>query len=286
MIEKAVFSYYNSFDNFQDTAGFSSFQDFLFVTGLAVDCAYKSFGQVQMITTRWGEELFKALEFPVSEYSNVLDEIKDIPRHFWAYGKIVAYAIQDKPFLHIDNDVFIWKPLPKRFLEGELCFQSREPFNSEWYSYYNLLRQPWEIAPVKPKKIADNPVYYYAYNCGVCGGHNLDFFRQWKECAKEYITAPENQRVFFYEFPEVVIRQNLWFEQYFAASLVKAFDLRDKVRVLAINAQDIEKRIKYTHLWGETKRDWRYCTMARLNLKLNNFELHKRIESFCKKNNI
>ena len=45
-----------------------------------------------------------------------------------ALGKLIAYSIQDGPFVHIDNDVFLWKPLPQELLQAPVFAQCPEYF--------------------------------------------------------------------------------------------------------------------------------------------------------------
>lgn len=291
MIEKAVFSYFNTDESFIGKCGFTKYSDFLFTTALSIFCASRHFKEVQIISSSWGTDLFAELKLPVTSYSSKLDEIKNISRFFWAYGKLIAYCEQTKPFVHIDNDVFLWHPLPSMILNANLCFQSHEPFNVSGYGYYRKLKPCWNKAPVRPQAIVDNPVKDYAYNCGICGGNDLSIFPEWKKCSEEYIFAPENQNVFFKEFPNLLIHQNLFHEQYFLASLIKKHNLRKKVEVLDKNAMQINRGLeptkpRYTHLWGTTKTDAGMMAKVRMTLFYQERKLFDRLDSFCKQNNI
>lgn len=291
MIQKAVFSYFNSDESFGNKCGFAKYRDFLFTTALSIYCASCHFKEVQFISTKWGVDLFKELKLPITSYSTKLEEIKDISKYFWAYGKLLAYNEQDKPFIHIDNDVFLWYPLPERILNAYLCFQSREPFNLAGYGYYRKLKPCFKNAPVKPQTIIDNPVIDYAYNCGICGGNNLSIFKEWQECSKKYIFSEENYPVFFKKYPDMLIHQNLFHEQYFLACLIKKYGLRKKVEVLAKDAMQINKGLDlkepyYTHLWGTFKENPNIMAKVRWSLYTQNQEFVKVILDFCKKNNI
>ena len=291
MIRKAVFSYFNTDESFGNKCGFSKYSDFLFTTALAITCASRYFPEVQVISTSWGVNLFKELNLPVTSYSNKLDDMKDVSRFFWAYGKLIAYNEQKEPFVHVDNDVFLWNALPKRILDAHLCFQSHEPFNLDGYKYYDMLKPCFDAAPVKPSVIAENPVYDYAYNCGICGGNDLSIFPEWKRCSEEYIFAPENQILFFKRFHKVLIHQNLFHEQYFLASLIKKHHKRGRVEVMAEDAQKINKGLdltkpRYTHLWGTTKTDLGMMTKVRMTLLYQEKELFERVNDFCRKNKI
>lgn len=287
MIRKAVFSYFNSDESFGNKCGFAKYSDFIFTTALSIYCASRHFREVQFISTSWGVDLITQLGLPVTSCSTKLDEIKHISRFFWAYGKLLAYCEQDKPFVHIDNDVFLWKPLPNRILNARLCFQSREPFNQPGYSYYRKLKPCFKKTPVKPQVIVENEVRDYAYNCGICGGNDLSIFEIWRQCSAEYIFAFDNQRVFFRDFPQMLIHQNLFHEQYFLACLIKKYGLRKDVQVLAKDAMEINKGLEptkpdYTHLWGTTKKEGGMMAKVRLTLLNMDEELYLRVNKFCK----
>jgi hypothetical protein len=291
MIEKAVFSYFNPDESFGNRCGFKKYSDFLFTTALSVLCASRHFKEVQFISSDWGLDVIKQFNLPITSYSNKLNEMKSISRYFWAYGKLLAYNEQTVPFVHLDNDVFLWEPLPDRVLKARLCFQSREPFNKPGYHYYDLLKRCWVKAPGRPQDIVDNEVTDYAYNCGICGGHDLEIFKEWIKCSQEYIFAPENHELFFKRFDHMLIHQNLFHEQYFIASLIKKHDLRKQVRVMHLDAMKINVGLdptkpRYTHLWGTTKKETGLMFKVRNTLLYQSPELYLRIDKFCKENNI
>jgi len=288
MIKKAVFSYFNPDESFGNRCGFVKYSDFLFTTALSVFCASRHFKEVQFISSDWGLDVIKPLGLPITSYSNKLNEMKTVSKYFWAYGKLLAYNEQTTPFVHLDNDVFLFDPLAPRILNARLCFQSHEPFHLKGYHYYELLRPCFDKAKVKPKIVVDNPVTDFAYNCGICGGHDLEFFKEWIKCSQEYIFAPENQNLFFKKYGDVIQHQNLFHEQYFAASLIKAHNLRSEVKVInkdAVKAGQDPKH-KYTHYWGTTKTDRSNMARAKLRLLDEDPELFHRINDFCKKNNL
>lgn len=292
MIQRAVFSYFNPAEDTSNRCGFRLFSDFLYTTALAVQCASRHFKEVYMVSSDWGVEMFKEVGLPVTKYTNSINKMKEVSPYFWAYGKMIAYCEQNKPFVHIDNDVFLWDKLPERILKADLCFQSHEPMDEESFKYYHILREPWLNAPVRPQKIVDNEVYDFAYNCGICGGHNLKFFKEWKECSEEYIFAKKNHKTFFKDFEDILIHQNLFHEQYFAACLIDMHGLREKVEVLATDAQHIndgcpeDRPSRYTHLWGTAKVDDSYADKTKLSLWYMNRALFLRIHKYCLKNDI
>jgi hypothetical protein len=288
MIKKAVFSYFNPDESFGNKCGFTLFGDFLLTTAYSILCASHHFKEVQFISSNWGIDLISQLDLPITSYSNKLEEMKTVPLEFWAYGKLLAYCEQKQPFVHIDNDVFLFDPLANRILNADLCFQSHEPFKEKGYHYYNMLKKCWGRAPVKPKAILENPVDDFAYNCGICGGNDLSIFEEWRQCSAEYIFAPENQKLFFEEERKLLIHQNLFHEQYFLACLIKKHDMRDRVQVINKDAVKARKDAKhrYTHLWGTTKKDRGYMASVWLCLYQEDRKLFDRVDGFCRENNL
>lgn len=288
MIKKAVFSYFNPDEDFGNRCGFRKYSDFLFTTALSVLCASRHFKEVQFISSDWGLDVIKELQLPITSYSNKLNEMKSVSRYFWAYGKLLAYNEQTEPFVHLDNDVLLFDPLSPRILKARLCFQSHEPFNQKGYHYYEMLRPCFDKAKVRPQVIVDNVVTDFAYNCGICGGWDLAFFKEWIACSQEYIFAPENQNLFFKKFDKVLIHQNLFHEQYFAASLIKKHGLRDEVKVINVDAVKAgqDPKHKYTHYWGTTKQSEIHILRAKMRLHAEDRELFSRVYDFCIKNKI
>lgn len=281
MIKKAVFSYINFGNDIKNTCGYLKFSDFLYSTALAVTRAAKVFPKVQMVSDEWGVEMFKKIKLPVTEYSTALDDIHHVSKHFWAYAKLVAYTMQYEPFVHIDQDVFLFEPLPDRILNAELCFQSKEDFDSDNFPYYKRLLPSFMEAPVKPKKIIENIIHDFAYNCGICGGHNLDHFRELRECAEEYIFAKKNYSVLHKKYDYIVASQNLMFEQYFNAVLARANGC--KVEVIGEDVPDVEKNMKYTHVWGLGKHNMQIMAKVMMKLIREDLPLFQRITDFLEK---
>ena len=119
----------------------------------------------------------------------------------------------------------------------------------------------------------------------------MDFFREWIATSAEYIFAPENQELFFDKHEDVLIHQNLFHEQYFAAALIKKHDMRDQVKVMHKDAMRINQGLdstkpRYTHLWGTTKGSVNLMSKVRISLMDMDLELFKRVQNFCKKNEL
>jgi hypothetical protein len=62
--------------------------------------------------------------------------------------------------------------------------------------------------------------------------------------------------------------------------------MRRQVRVLAKDAMAIPQILKFTHLWGTTKKDKGMMARVRLRLYDEDRPLFERMDAFCKENKI
>lgn len=139
----------------------------------------KHYKEVHLITDTVGKEILQDLPFDTVDTS--LDKVPPFQK-IWALGKVYAYqtAAQQGPFLHIDADVFLWKPLPFNLLQANIFTQSPDHpiFNDK--GVYNIqydistlqlvngeLPQPWI------KHMGDIKNNFYPYNMGIFGGTDV-----------------------------------------------------------------------------------------------------------------
>ena len=81
----------------------------------------KHHSNLELYTDAFGYEiLIKKLKLPYSKVYVVLDELNCYHKDLWALAKIKTYELQNKPFLHVDGDVFTWNSLTKNFRDSAL----------------------------------------------------------------------------------------------------------------------------------------------------------------------
>ena len=102
----------------------------------------KFYDEVELVTDSEGADLLiNKLHLPYTSCKPVLDKLVDENPAVWALGKIAAYEAQEVPFIHVDGDIYIWKPFPKRIEEADIAVQNVEknyPFG------INLLKEMHE----------------------------------------------------------------------------------------------------------------------------------------------
>lgn len=121
-------------------------------------------------TTFYGDEeslkLFGNINFDHFELisNNIL---KNIPNELWTLGKLCSMLQVNQPFLHIDGDMLLFKPLQLENLltkENVICFHDEKFFNHSIQNMQNKL-------DILPKQCGN--MQSISYNCGIFGG--MDF---------------------------------------------------------------------------------------------------------------
>ena len=143
---------------------------------LSVETARRHYPETVLYTDDEGARmLVDGLGLSFSEVSTALNDLHDADPEWWVLGKLHAYRAQKKPFIHIDNDAFLWQPLAPDIAAASVFTQSPEwfPFDGEsWYRprfYDQCLREQGGWMP-------DEWCWYIergmgeAVACGVLGG--------------------------------------------------------------------------------------------------------------------
>ncbi len=224
----------------------------------------KFYDEVELYTDSFGYEiLIKKLKLPYTKVHVILDEMKNYPKDLWAIAKIKTYELQDKPFLHIDGDVFIWDKFPDELIAGSLIAQNLENTTD----YY---REMWnEIAPQLsyiPDEILNyhNNISNLGCNMGIIGGNDIAFFQEYTKKSFEFVDKnKENWKKFNLFNFNIFFEQELFYEM---ATLQQKYIsyLFDEVwgdnSYLGLgNFQDVPHKRFYLHLLGNFKRRLQIC---------------------------
>lgn len=208
--------------------------------------------------------LIDKLNLPYTEMYCELDKLNKYHPELWALPKIHVYAKQDEPFLHIDGDVFIWKPFEKKLIQNDLVAQNMESATVYYSKIMNELEAnlnyfPMEILEERTQK---NPIH--AYNAGIFGGQDTIFFRDYARKAFEFVNKNETalSKIRVGNF-------NIFFEQYLFYCLAKKQN--KKVGVLFEDIigdnqykgfgdfTEVPYNKQYLHLLGNYKRSKTVC---------------------------
>jgi hypothetical protein len=240
---------------------------------LSLRLARRYYPDSMLVTDRTGKALLvDSLGLSFTHVSTELDSIRKVDAGWWALGKLIAYELQDRPFVHLDTDVFLWKALPPSLLNAPVFAQCPEdhPPLAEWCG-------PIEVEQAFARHGASLPAewewsrsrslnYYREANCGIVGGTRTDFLRYYANLAIDLILNPDHANA-WRAFPNTE-GYNMVVEQFLLQSCVefhrsnpespfKGISIRYLFPSFA-DAFDHEAaaRVGFTHLLGDAKRDF------------------------------
>jgi hypothetical protein len=142
------------------------------------------------VTDEMGRKiLIDKLGLPYTSVRVVLDELNDYHPDLWALGKLYAYKIQEEPFIHVDSDIFIWKPFSDQLANAPLVAQNRESYTSHYTFQYGEVYQYFNTIPSYMRGLTSRFEFIPAINAGILGGNDLDFFKTYTAEAFGFVDA-------------------------------------------------------------------------------------------------
>lgn len=153
-------------------------------------------------------------------YKDIIVQYEGLNCHqeLWAYSKLFTYSLQEKPFIHVDGDVYLPHRLPKDIETGGLIAQNAEIGTSYYKHMVNeIMIRPIAIPDLLLEEMKKDSVS--SYNAGVLGGNDLDFIREYCQTAFEFI---ENNQLRNVDGKAANVNCNILFEQILFHCLVEA----------------------------------------------------------------
>jgi hypothetical protein len=164
-------------------AGFASFEDFLYSWVLSVELSAQHYPDLELVTDTYGNSLLvEQLKLPFTSVTTVLDRVPEhVSSKHWSLSKIVAYAFQTEPFVHVDADVFLWKRLPHRIEDAPIFGQNTD--SQIWLNYHYT--EPYflmyKFLQVLPDGFTYEPRIFHQWDtaicCGIVGGQNWQLIK-------------------------------------------------------------------------------------------------------------
>ena len=237
---------------------------------LSVETASRHYPDTALYTDSDGARLLvDALQLPFRRVSTMLDALGDRDVAWWNLGKLYAYQDQEESFLHIDSDVFLWRPLPPEIAGGAVIVQNPEEFEFGGCSWY----QPATMETVLRAASGWLPEEWTWYSarriglalcCGILGGSRVDFLRHYADLAIRVIEHPANRTA----LPdEEKVDHSVLVEQYLLAACLDFHAAHPDSPFSAVEARclfptadasrdpEAARRAGYTHLIGAAKAD-------------------------------
>lgn len=247
-------------------------QHHLLAWALSLKLARNHFPETQLVTDTPGKAmLVDELGLEFDEVSIDLDRLLDVDPGWWALGKLVAYSVQDRPFVHLDTDVFLWKALPPWLTSAPVFAQCPEqhplenawcgPRHIEWLFERHQLSLPveWQWASSR------NTHWFREENCGILGANHLDFIRYYARAAIRLVNDPAH-RLAWAELADKT-DFNMVVEQFLLGACLDYHRIDPKspyrstsIRYLFPSWSEAHNphaasRVGYTHLLGDAKSD-------------------------------
>lgn len=249
MITKAVFSFwskpYLNGENIRSYGGFNDSVSFNYSWILSVNCAIKHFKEVELITDTKGYEILKKLNLPFTNVVIELDRLENINENLWAIGKLYSYSIQDKPFVHIDYDFYLWDNLDDISNHDIICQEIEQDF----YLYNGILERYLNKVDCLDTTIGKYLFKYgsnvFALNCGIFGGYNIPMIKKYSETALKIGYEMNNLLITNTDF-HIDFADSLFPEQHFLGMFCKVNNL---------SIYSVRNNKKITHLISTAKKN-------------------------------
>ncbi len=217
--------------------------------------------------SRASELLIDYLRLPYKKVHLHYDNMGDYNENMWAVSKISTYATQEKPFIHVDGDVFIWERFSPDLENAPLIAQNLEIGTSCYKDKMNYIRTDLTYIPEFLQAEIDKESIP-SYNAGILGGSDIAFFQQYAKMAMEL--ADNNYQ------GEMRHKANLDFNILFEQILFYSLTARENKPVTCYFKEPIidngynkdfcdfsavPYKQKYLHLLGGHKRNKEACTL-------------------------
>jgi len=170
---------------------------------LSYETARRHYPDTALYTDDLGARIVvEGLGLEFGEVSTELDTLQDFDVSWWSVGKFVAFQHQTRPFVHLDHDVYLWKPLPEQLVAAPVFAQHPEDVEIGQPYYHPALveaalaQRAGTWLPPEWEWYRHSGQSQTAPCCGIVGGTHLDFLRYYASMAMRFVSEPCNQLAF------------------------------------------------------------------------------------------
>jgi len=227
---------------------------------LSVETARRYFAETALYTDDDGAALLiDGLGLPFTQVSTALNELEHQDPDWWMLGKLHTYRMQPEPFVHLDSDVYLWKPLPERLLTAPVLAQ--HPEDGRWLPWYDA---DFCESTIRSKGEGWIPIEWCWYRtmatiqqaacCGIMGGNDLSFLRRYASTVIGVLESPRNRSAF--ARTEDKKTYNPFFEQYLLCACAAFHGVRIEYLFESSDVAFLQSRATefgYTHLIAGAK---------------------------------
>lgn len=234
--------------------------------------------------------LINKMKLPYLNGIELKNENKNLSLYAWP--KIETYKLQHDPFIHIDLDVFINKPLPKNLFRAKLLAQHEEHDNTFYRRVFNNAIDSGIILPDVVNKHVITSDAIASYNAGLLGGRNTFFIKEYVKQVENFIDI-NRRKIEIMPKPYLL---NVIFEQWIFYAMAKEQQIKvdtyyhDVVKDFKMPIEESENAMnlftfEYLHLMN--KKSDPICNKMIVNNMRKEFpEYYHRIISLYKKEGV
>ena len=130
-------------------------------------------GKLELYSNKIGIELLiNKLNLPYEEVHEIEPTFHLPHPQLWALPKIQTYSLQNRPFLHIDGDIFMFDKIPTELQKANIVAQNIEAFTNFYYDFMPGIKENFQYIPSDVVEDFKSMRDLKALNAGILGGNN------------------------------------------------------------------------------------------------------------------
>lgn len=255
------------------------------LTKESVNYLKTNYNNIYLVTDFAGEKLFNNINF-----SNIYTELEKISNEFpqvWSLPKIYALSFianKNQPFIHLDYDFFITKKLSDKIINADIILQSKQYNIDKWGYNTEFFEKKCPVKYIKNYKTQS-----FAYNCGVIGGKNFDFYKTYTKNVINLVTDERNRKFWintkFNQKSHNYYTKAILAEEYYITCFLEENNIKPVLFFDILNSDYFPfiyehfEKTGAVHFYGHFK----YLMTNKETLEKTIKSMKKREEQFCKK---
>jgi len=238
---------------------------------LSVETARQHYPDTALYTDDDGARmLVDGLGLTFAHVSTALNALREHDPRWWCAGKLHTYRLQTEPFFHLDDDAYLWKPLPPDVEAAPVFAQNPEQFAEALF--YRPEEFEFILKGVNDGWIPMEWEWFRAFGreqrgecCGIVGGNRLDFIRHYADTSLKFIEHPLNQAG--WAMHTDLVHRNTLIEQFLLSCCLEYYQHRPasafhdvSISYLFRTMDDAHQpeqaaQVGFTHLMGWSKQN-------------------------------
>ena len=260
--------------------GFGDLETYLWSCALSVELAKKQFKEIYFICDDYAKiMLVDKLGLPFTNVVQALDKINDKNPRIWSYGKFETYKIMSnigEPFIHVDNDLFLYSKLTGEELSRQFLFWMAEN-NVKNSSLYSIGADYVRSSPSPPLlfKNSDLSNLEFSLNMGIFLVNRIDILKEYLDIVFKYLCDPLNLE-FFKNSQDKLSYLPITIEQYLLSMFLQSKNIdigflnTAQLKEYGDTSLSLLSAKKILHFAGSNKRIYGKNIIQRANLLCGN----------------